>query len=120
MGIKESFQKLSEVSDMAKQMLEQTSTRIVLLRSNYGTYTNEFSFHPNGKGGCINLENEYMFGIRCDHLMWSEGEVEGVEDFMEGIENTNVILIFGNHKGSFCEELLTFSEKEGERSCFIP
>ena len=47
-------------------------------------------FHPNGKTGCITVDDDYIFGIRCDHLVWIEGysEVFG-----------NGYLVIGNHKG---------------------
>jgi len=116
----DSFKILSKHSDIARQMMEQNSSRIICLRGRNGIYTNELSFHPNGKCGCIETNGKYMFGICCNHLMWAEGYVEGGEAFMKGIENNNVILVYGNHKGELESELLTFSEKEGVSSYVIP
>lgn len=47
-------------------------------------------FHPNGKTGCITVDDDYIFGIRCDHLVWIEGysEIFG-----------NGYMLIGNHKG---------------------
>ena len=66
----------------------------------------QFSFHPNGNTGCIHINDDYIFDIRCNHLIWIEGECEGVEfwwkekDFEEeGYPKS--ILICGNHKGYF-------------------
>ena len=58
-------------------------------------------------GGCITLNDKSMFGIRCNHLMWAEG-------WIEGAENNHAILVYGNHKGVLEIVLLTFSEKEEE------
>lgn len=50
----------------------------------------DLMFHPNGKTGCITVDDDYIFGIRCDHLVWIEGysEIFG-----------NGYLAIGNHKG---------------------
>ena len=102
MNNEESFRRLSEHSDMAKRLMANHSIHIICLRGN-----DDFSFHPNGKCGCITLNDESMFGIRCNHLMWAEG-------WIEGAENNLAILVYGNHKGVLEIVLLTFSEKEGE------
>ncbi len=57
-------------------------------------------------GGCITLNEESMFGIRCNHLMWAEG-------WIEGAENNQTILVYGNHKGVLEIALLTIAEQEG-------
>lgn len=50
----------------------------------------ETKFHPSGNTGCIVSNDEYIFGIRCNHLIWIEGwsEVFGSGYF-----------VVGNHKG---------------------
>lgn len=53
------------------------------------------SFHPNGNVGCIKAHDEYAFGIRCDHLIWIEGEIENMRC-------QKAILLIGNHKGVEC------------------
>ena len=80
----------------------------------------EFSFHPNGKSGVILLNDDYFFNIRCDHLMWAEGFVEGTESFMQGIKGNDAILVYGNHKGCLEVELLTCSDEEDTRSYVTP
>lgn len=51
----------------------------------------DIMFHPNGNTGCILANDDYMFGIRCDHLIWIEGESEV---FGRGY------MVVGNHKGT--------------------
>jgi hypothetical protein len=64
----------------------------------------EGSFHPNGCSGCVLMPDEYIFGIRCDHLIWIAGWHEhiglphsDVEDFDES--ETDCVLLVANHKG---------------------
>ena len=102
------IQKLAEKSEMVKKALSE--------KRNFNLFTlyqlqegllcnphNEFSLHPNGNCGCIELDDDYMFGIRCDHLMWSECWCEGVEGFWDenNLDEDDIILIYGNHKGLF-------------------
>jgi hypothetical protein len=61
----------------------------------------ETTFHPNGECGCISLFDEYMFGIRCNHLMWAEG-------WLEDEDQSDAILIYGNHKGEVVTKLIVF------------
>jgi hypothetical protein len=85
----------------------------------------ELSFHPNGNCGCILLYDDYAFGIRCSHLMWSEGHCEGVEGFWSEDDHTlaqeryshndynssyNSILVYGNHKGNLVIKMIVFHE----------
>lgn len=119
MDIKESYNKLSEFSEIAKKMIEQSSSRIVNIRNSMSITTEDITFHPNGNCGSIKLDDETMFGIRCDHLIWAEGTCEGTETFMDGIKNKDAILVCGNHKGGLVIELLTFSRKSGESSYAI-
>lgn len=64
----------------------------------------EGSFHPNGASGCILMHDEYLCGIRCDHLMWLSGWCEhvgkNVYDPETGtyLEN-GCLLLVANHKG---------------------
>lgn len=57
----------------------------------------ETKFHPNGNTGCIEVDDDYMFGIRCNHLIWIEGysEIFGYGYF-----------IVGNHKGATVTKLV--------------
>ena len=65
-----------------------------------------FSFHPTGNSGCIISDDCYFFGIRCNHLMWCEGYCEDVDD--DDAELPTSILVYGNHKGNFCVNLIIF------------
>ena len=60
-------------------------------------------FHPNGRTGCINLDDSYFFGIRCGHLMWMDGWCEG--------PCCPAITLVGNHKGGIVLKVILF-EKE--------
>ena len=102
MNNEESICRLSEHSNMAKRLMANHSIHIICLRGN-----DELSFHPNGKCGCITLIDESMFGIRCNHLMWAEG-------WLEGAENNHAILVYGNRKGVLEIALLTIAEQEGD------
>ena len=107
------IQKLAEKSEMVKKALNE--------KRNFNLFTlyqlqkgllcnphNEFSLHPNGNCGCIELDDNYMFGIRCNHLMWSECWCEGVEGFWDedNLDEYDIILIYGNHKGLFTIKVL--------------
>lgn len=63
----------------------------------------DMGFHPNGGCGCVTRDDEEIFGIRCDHLMWLTGDHEYLGDGKDGV------LLLGNHKGTLftkylCEE----------------
>ena len=90
-------------------------------------YDEEIGFHPSGKSGIILMNDEYIFGIRCNHLQWVEGSVEYdlVGDNLKwyetlddngktttddsNLENMsgNAIMLIGNHKGSLIIKLIT-------------
>lgn len=67
-----------------------------------------FAFHPNGNCGCILAEDDYIFGIRCDHLIWVEGSCEDIECEDE----KDVIIVFGNHKGSIRINFIVFNQNK--------
>ena len=92
---------LAEHSDLAKSMLNNYSKIRYYDIFTYGSDVSyDYStFHPNGKCGCIEVDDDYLFGIRCNHLMWSEGEVESAEPCVKEDEWKDAILIYGNHKG---------------------
>ena len=58
----------------------------------------DLAFHPNGCCGCVVVLDDYIFGIRCDHLMWMLGE-------HESHKGTGVLLL-GNHKGTLVLKFL--------------
>lgn len=62
-----------------------------------------FGFHPNGRTGCINLNDGYFMGIRCDHMIWMDGWCEG--------PCCPAIVLVGNHKGGVIMKVILF-EKE--------
>ena len=86
------------------------------------TTRNDISFHPNGYCGCIQSAYDYVFGIRCNHLMWAEGNCEGSESFWNTIDKTypliyddvdfvdtfRAVLVYGNHKGILTTKLIVF------------
>lgn len=80
----------------------------------YDNNHGSISFHPNGNCGCLLLDDDYAFGISCDHLMWCEGNCEGTEAFWNEADNCanvsdscyDAIMVYGNHKGSLCIKLL--------------
>lgn len=108
------IQKLSEKSEMVKKALNEKRdfklyTLYLLQDGLLCNPYNEFSLHPNGNCGCIELDDSNMFGIRCDHLMYCECWCEAVEEFWnedDNLDNYNVILIYGNHKGLFTIKVL--------------
>ena len=63
----------------------------------------EFNFHPNGKCGCIEMNDDYLFGIRCNHFMWADGYLEHRPFYQTESSEENplndCIMIYGNHKG---------------------
>lgn len=63
------------------------------------------SFHPNGDCGCILSDDEYVFGIRCNHLIWMDGEDE---------HHGPAVLVVGNHKGCLVMSLLYEDDTESD------
>lgn len=123
---KQDLEKLASVSDMAKLFTNNERCEIVDIVDLGVMHEPEFSFHPNGKCGCIELIDDNMFGIRCNHLMWAEGSCEGVEHCFKNYETEleddeyypddpyfktieNTILLYGNHKGMLRMYLLFYN-----------
>ena len=84
---------------------EYKNTKTVTLYDGYSTDIDpeNMEFHPSGCCGCCVVPDDYIFGIRCDHLMWFTGEHERFGDDNGGV------LLMGNHKGRLvlkflCEE----------------
>lgn len=120
------FEKLAMCSEMAKKRGGDYELIEISDYDGIPSHIGEpFSFHPNGNCGCMLLNDDYAFGIRCDHLLWAEGQCEGIESFWtekdmkiaeEKAErgeygNYNAILVYGNHKGTLRIKLLAFHEK---------
>lgn len=110
MKIDESIVKLANVCEYAKQFVEKGNYEIFDIRNANGSYKDCISFHPNGKCGCIEMNDDDIFGIRCGHLIWAEGACEGIEPFLNEKDEKTVILVYGNHKGTLISKLL-FSTK---------
>ena len=67
-----------------------------------GEYLDD-AFHPNN-AGCIELFDDYFFGIRCDHLVWID-----YNDF----QSYHTLLI-GNHKGITYFRVITYKKNYSE------
>ena len=65
--------------------------------------TEPLSFHPNGKCGCVDMGDDYIFGIRCGHLIWFEGKCE--------YPDCEAIIVCGNHKGIYMQKLIVFHKR---------
>lgn len=118
---------LADHSLIARQILESGFYRVIPLLTYNNDYLDldskweqQFAFHPNGKCGCINLDDNCLFNIRCDHFMWAEGNLERYEPFFtkfdfnedEPILNEkelDCVLCYGNHKGEFRMMLITYA-----------
>lgn len=63
----------------------------------------EGSFHPNGGSGCVVVDDDYICGIRCDHLIWMTGwhEHHGTQVSTDKYAKfpSDCLLLVGNHKG---------------------
>ena len=105
-----SFKELSEVSDVAKLYYDK-KCRIYVCN----TSEDEEGFHPTGKCGCLEVYDDYRFGIRCNHLMWAEGwnEFFNVKD-KNGYDVDNTLYIYGNHKGCFLSLVIVFDNSGDE------
>lgn len=68
------------------------------------TIGNGIGFHPNGRSGCIFMNDEFLYGIRCNHLMWMDG-------YFEGSFNPGLLLI-GNHKGDLVIKAIIFERSQ--------
>ena len=110
MKIEESIVKLAVVSKYAKQFVEKGDYEIFDIRNFDGVYKDCLSFHPNGNCGCIEVNDDEMFGIRCNHLIWAEGFCESIEPFLIGKNGKTVILVYGNHKGTLVVKMLFSKE----------
>ena len=106
--MEKSLIKLQQVSEMAKKFTDINKLNVATVYYGAGMddFCTEFSFHPNGKCGCIGLKDENFLGIRCNHLMWAEGSCEGWDFCFKDKDYNdetykNVIIIYGNDKGCF-------------------
>lgn len=111
------IEKLALVSEMARKHGE--NFEIVDLCEYNEHQSDELSFHPNGNCGCILLDDDYAFDIRCNHLIWAEGYCEGIEYFWtendDNVHVYNTILVYGNHKGSLQIKILALHEPDTQK-----
>ena len=77
MEIEKSLIILAEHSEVANKIVDKKLPLTLRIREVDGSlpeilpfHLNDLTFHPTGKCGCIELKDEEMFGIRCNHLMW--------------------------------------------------
>ena len=85
---------LTDISGNIKELLA-----LVGWYEKYGVEPDD-SFHPNG-AGCILLNDDYLFGIRCDHLIWIDyWDLYGYKT-----------LLIGNHKGGTNIKVITYNEE---------
>ena len=108
------YTKLSQVSEVAMK-LKGKPYKLITIRYwlKDGVYSDLLTFHPNGKCGCVLLDDEYMFGIRCDHLMWADGTIEGTfEPFINDNTLDDAVLLYGNHKGQLITKMLIFESEK--------
>ena len=112
---KKDLEKLAVCSELAKGLDPEMCELIYMYnggRRDPYTDIGQVTFHPNGKSGCILAYDEYIFGIRCDHLMWSEGYFEGLETPGFEVRPGELgYMLYGNHKGSLCIGFL-FTRKQ--------
>lgn len=106
MNTVESILKLTEQSEMAKRLAKEKSFKLITVGSRSKGYDGLLTFHPNGKTGCIEMNDDYIFGIRCDHMIWVEGWCEDQEPFITEW-GQECIMLLANHKGDFYTLILT-------------
>ena len=115
----ETLIKLSEYSDVVKQVLSKDPNKLVkvhITRFYEMRYVKPISFFPNGNCGCVELNDDHAFGIRCDKLIWIEGSIEETQRYAVKIKKA--LLVYGNHKGSLESRLITFKETNKEHTRF--
>lgn len=81
-------------------------------KDNYEYANFDMTFHPNGETGTLCLDDEYIFGIRCNHLAWIIGETE--EHWGNNESHHAAVLLIGNNKGTTLFKLMEWSVKETE------
>lgn len=105
--------------------LDDPTSREKIVNFDFDPY---ITFHPTGCG-MIELEDDYLFDIRCNHCIFIEGYCEGDEtdwecesvwwtDDFEVCQNENswrnafpAVLIQGNHKGAFRQFIICFTRE---------
>jgi hypothetical protein len=93
------IEKLVAVSSAAQEIAKQTDS----IKVTNVTDLTDVTFHPNGECGCIELDDDYFLDIRCNHLIWMDGNVED-KDW------SKAVLVCGNHKWSMEARLITSTD----------
>ena len=75
----------------------------------YDNELEEGSFHPNGCSGCVVMPDEYICGVRCDHLIWMTGW-----DELHANCGDDCLLLLANHKGLLVV-LLVYEADESDK-----
>ena len=106
--IKKSLSLLAPASLTARNlMLQKTVCIKEFISEDVNTWGKLFTFHPNGNSGCLEMNDDYFLGIRCDHLMWCEGRCEHTDEILNTWDNADdVLIIYGNHKGLFVGKVI--------------
>lgn len=143
----ETLDELKGVSPIASLKLPLIKSTSVSWHTTYEDYEDFFEgdgFHPNGDCGCFKARDNYMCGIRCDHLIVIDGSTE--EEVMQNeksvwfdvdkcdllpdekeyynthelfIKSKPAILVIGNHKGSLVMTKYVFAPSKTLTKCSI-
>jgi len=117
--------KLFEVSNVAKRF-KDGACEVCELIDPYSCNGQMLSFHPTGKCGCIELGDDYIFGIRCSHLLWADGTCEELSDYCDDEEiiddeesydpnYSDTVMIMGNHKGNTWLKVIHFMRNKNNQ-----
>lgn len=115
--LKDAVGLLAASSETARRLMESGCIRCEPLLTGLDQcepeelYKGSPTFHPNGRSGCILMEDCYFLDIRCDHLVWTEGWLEPTDDLVDGSLSKRgsefpAVMILGNHKGCLYVRLL--------------
>lgn len=143
----EMLDELKSVSQIAKLKLPLIKRTYLddVKTDQYKDFFEEDGFHPNGNCGCFNAHDDYMCGIRCDHLIVIDGTTEeGVYQNKKLVSfhlndcdllpdekeyynthkydwfiNQPAILAVGNHKGKLQLTKYVFAPSKTLKNCSI-
>jgi hypothetical protein len=140
----EMLDELNGVSPIASLKLPLIKSTSIDWKENYEDFFEGDGFHPNGDCGCFKARDNYMCGIRCDHLIVVDGSTEEcvyqnekcvwfdadkcdlLPDEKEYynthelfIKSQPAILAIGNHKGSLTMTKYVFAPSKTLKKCSI-
>ena len=95
-----------------KCLVKRLNERVKDLSNLFGWYDDNVAdptdyFHPINSG-CIILDDDYLFGIRCNHLIWI--------DYYD-LDSLKTLLI-GNHKGATQFRVIEYTDTCDEIESF--